>query len=184
MTSGADIERRAAIELRATGSRIEGHAAVFGAASRDLGGFVEAIRPGAFRRSLDEGADVLALFDHDSRLVLGRRSAGTLELREDNRGLWFSIDVANTTVGRDALVSVGRGDVTGASFAFRSRVDEWTFPPEGPARRELVDVDLLDVTVTPFPAYADTTVARRALEGQRPMFRLALARRYLDTLGA
>ncbi len=161
-------ERRAALELRAAGSRLEGYAAVFDTPSKDLGGFTEIIRPGAFTRSLAAGGDVVALYDHDSRAVLGRLTAGTLRLAEDERGLKFSIDTPPTTIGRDLLVSVERGDIAGASFAFVANEDAWTYPDDGAAQRTLVDVTLHDVTITPNPAYPETSVARRALAAGRP----------------
>ena len=160
----ADTIERRALELRAAanGSRIEGYAAVFNSDSADLGGFVETIAPGAFASSLRRGDDVLALYDHDRRAILGRSTAGTLRLREDSKGLHFVLDVADTSAGRDVLESVGRGDITGASFGFRAVREKWTHG--APHRRELLEVDLLDVTVTPSPAYAATIVSRRSLD--------------------
>lgn len=161
-------ERRVAAELRAEGGRIEGYAALFGARSHDLGGFTETIQLGAFARTLaDPALDVFALFDHDRRAVLGRSRAGTLRLAEDRRGLRFELDVANTSTGRDVLESVGRGDVTGASFGFRARKDEWSKTADGRPLRTLIDVDLFDVTVTPTPAYPDASVARRSLDARQ-----------------
>lgn len=177
MKGRADIERRA-LELRAVaGSRIEGYAALFHSPSKDLGGFIESIRPGAFAASLRRGDDVFALVDHDMRAVLGRRSAGTLRLSEDQNGLFFSLDVAATTAGRDVLESVGRGDITGASFGFRAIRDAWT--KGAPHKRELIEVELLDVTITPSPAYPATIVSRRSLDAITEAERRA---RYLDHL--
>lgn len=184
------MERRAAIELRAAGDgkspRLAGYAAVFDSPSADLGGFVEIIRPGAFTRSLaGSDRDPLALVQHMPHLVLGRRSAGTLRLAEDQRGLAFEIDPPDTQAARDLMVSVQRGDIRGASFAF-------TVPPGGDsweARgdtvvRTLRDVDLLEVTVTANPAYSDTTVALRALAGIARAWphRLGAVRRFLETV--
>ena len=177
-----NLERRAATEVRTSGRRLIGYAARFGAVSADLGGFRETVAAGAFRRALDARPDVVALWDHDRRAVLGRTTAGTLRLAEDADGLAFTIDVADTTAGRDALESVGRGDVTGASFAFEARGEEWS-ERDGLPFRTLTDVDLHDVTVTPTPAYPDASVARRSLERRAPV-RLMLARRYLDLLEA
>jgi HK97 family phage prohead protease len=178
------MERRQAIELRAAaGNRLEGYAAVFNSPSQDLGGFVEVIRPGAFTRALSENPDVLALFDHDARHVLGRTTAGTLALTEDAKGLRFAIDMPPTQTGKDLLVSVGRGDIKGASFAFVARRDNWISGNAG-MLRELTEVDLLDVTVTANPAYADTSVARRALEMAGTPWRRLLAARYLETMEA
>ncbi|SIS87728.1 HK97 family phage prohead protease [Phaeovulum vinaykumarii] len=178
MEGHADIERRA-LELRAVeGGRIEGYAAVFNSPSHDLGGFVETIAPGAFAASLKRGDDVLALFHHDTRAVLGRSKAGTLRLKEDGKGLFFALDVANTSAGRDVLESVGRGDITGASFGFRAIRDRWNHATK-PATRELLEVELLDVTITPSPAYPATVVARRSLDVADEARRRAL---YLDHL--
>lgn len=177
MKGHADIERRA-LELRAVaGSRIEGYAAIFNSPSEDLGGFIETIRPGAFAASLRRGDDVFALVDHDMRAILGRRSAGTLRLSEDSKGLFFSLDVANTSAGRDILESVGRKDVQGASFGFRAKQDAWT--KGAPPRRELIKVDLLDITLTATPAYLATVVSRRSLDAITEAERRA---RYLDHL--
>ena len=176
---GPSVETRRSGDLAKAGARIEGYAARFDALSEDLGGFRETIASGAFSRSLNGGKDVLALWDHDSRQPLGRLSAGTLSLREDAQGLWFSIDAPDTTFGRDALVSVGRGDVTGASFGFRTLKDEWSQDENGAPLRRLIDLELLEVTITPFPAYPDTSVARRALPRRELPPRLAAAKRAL-----
>jgi len=151
--------------------------------ARDLGGFIEYVRPGAFRRSLAAGADVVALVSHDTRMILGRTVAGTLQLSEDGKGLHFEIAVPPTTASRDLLVSIERGDVAGASFAFTTPQggDRWSFK-EKPAVRELLDVDLIDVTVTALPAYPETSVAMRSLQAARPPLSRILAGYYMDTL--
>lgn len=180
-------ERRPAIELRARGGstpRLEGYAAVFDSPSEDLGGFVEFVRPGAFKRSLgDNRADPMALVHHLPHLVLGRRSAGTLRLAEDTRGLHFEVDMPDTGTARDLLVSVERGDVRGASFAFSiaPQGDRWQVQGDQ-VTRDLLDVDLHEITITPTPAYPDTEVARRTLATIRTPHRVALARRFLETL--
>lgn len=179
-------ERRAAIELRAAGKdKLVGYAATFNAPSRDLGGFTEYVRPGAFKRSLASGADVVALVGHNSSLILGRRGAGTLHLSEDAKGLRFEIDVPPTQAGRDIMISVERGDVAGASFAFmvpESRGQRWDFNAK-PVIRELLDVDLMDVTVCANPAYEDTSVALRTLRSETmPLLGRTLARYLVDAL--
>lgn len=182
------VERRVAIELRAGGSkaspRLVGHAAVFNSPSQDLGGFTEIVLPGAFKRTLASGRDPLALVQHMPQLVLGRRSAGTLRLHEDDKGLAFEIEVPDTTAARDLLVSVERGDVRGASFAFSTPAggDRWEVRGDKVVR-ELVDVDLHEITITAQPAYLDTSVARRSFEIKfAPTPRLRSLRRFLETV--
>lgn len=165
--------------MRAAGRKLEGYASVFDVETR-IGGFNEVVRPGAFRASLLDGHDILALMDHDANRLLGRTKAGTLRLAEDSRGLHFEIDVADTSLGRDALAMAERGDLGGASFLFRPVDEAW------PARdrRELRSVNLLEVSiVTAFPAYAATTVSARArLQSTEAMARTLRLRRLVGVL--
>ena len=176
------METRQAYELRQGGSnRLSGYAAVFNAVSRDLGGFTESIRPGAFTRSLKDSNNVLALYDHDRKSILGRVGAGTLKLEQDRRGLKFQIDLPDTSIGKDLAVLVERGDVAGASFAFSvpKSGDAWN-RRNGVAHRELIDVNLHEITITGTPAYPDTSVAKRGMPGFTP--RLSLALKFMETL--
>lgn len=152
------LEVRAVTELRATGRRLEGHAAVFGVPAR-IGDFNETIRAGAFTASLAAGKDVLALVDHDPSRLLARTSSGSLRLAEDSRGLLFSLDVPDTTLGRDVLAMAERRDLGGMSFGFRVQDEAWS----GRDRRELRAVDLVEISVVQaFPAYAQSDVAARS----------------------
>jgi HK97 family phage prohead protease len=161
-----EIERRSfRVELRASteGRQITGYAAMFDQRSEELGGFHEVIRPGAFDRALKEGHDVRALWNHNPDLVLGRTKAGTLRLSVDDRGLKIEADLPETQAGRDAHVSIGRGDVDQMSFAFRVLTDEWR-TENGEPLRELLDVELFDVSPVTYPAYQQTHVSARALQ--------------------
>jgi hypothetical protein len=161
------IARGPAIELRQTedGEKpiITGYASVFDSLSEDLGGFRETVSKGAFYRSLKEAADIRALVDHDSGRIIGRTTSGTLRAWEDSTGLRVEIDPPDTSVARDLLTSIERGDVTGMSFGFIVREDDWSQDDDG-ITRELRDVDIFDVSVVTFPAYPDTSVAVRSLE--------------------
>lgn len=145
------------------GARLIGHAAVFNSFSRDLGGFKEIIRPGAFARALAANPDVVALFNHDSNYVLGRSAAKTLRLREDDRGLRYEVDLPDTTFAQDLAKSIKRGDISGSSFAFRAVKDAWRTENGGDVR-ELHDVDLFDVSPVTSPAYPAADVAARSYD--------------------
>ena len=176
-TDISGVERRflsvSGLELREHEDKppiITGYAALFDTLSEPLGGglfsFREKIRPGAFKRTLAEGADVRALVDHDPSKVIGRRKNNTLEVAEDKRGHKVVITPPDTQVGRDIVTSIQRGDVDQMSFGFMVREQVWQEfeDPDKTDIRELVDVDLFDVSAVTFPAYTDTSVAVRSLE--------------------
>jgi HK97 family phage prohead protease len=167
----ADMERRCmAVDLRSVmgesgARRLEGYAVVFGSLSEEMFGFREIIEPGAFRESLSTNPDVRALFNHDPSLVLGRTLNGTLALAEDMHGLRVAITLPDTSYARDVVTLVERGDVSQMSFAFSVRKNGETWATEnGQLVRRLRALNLFDVSVVTFPAYAATTVAARAME--------------------
>lgn len=150
------------IETREDGKkRIVGHAAVFNKVDGPSW-FRERIAPGAFKDSIGQD-DVRALFNHDPNLVLGRNKAGTLELKEDKEGLWMAIDPPETQFARDLLVSIDRGDVSQASFAFETIDDEFN-TEDGEEVRTLTKVKLYDVSPVTFPFYEATDVSLRRKE--------------------
>ena len=162
-----NFERRALqdVDIQGDGElpKIVGYAAVFDSESRDLGNFTEVIKPGAFNRALSEKQDVRAFVDHDASKILGRTKAGTLDLSTDSVGLRVEITPPDTTVGRDTVESVRRGDLDSMSFGFVVRDDNWR-EVEGRALREIRDLDLHEVSLVSFPAYEETSVAVRRLD--------------------
>ena len=149
--------------------QIEGLAAVFNRDSLPLAGgmFIERIKPGFFRNVLKD--DIKALFNHDRNIVLGRIASGTLEVRETKDGLHMSVTPPDTNLVRDmVLTPIKRGDVTGQSFGFGVKEDEWETVDKGPDRRTLVTASqLFDVGPVTDPAYPDTDVAVRSMETWR-----------------
>lgn len=140
-------------------ARLAGYAAVFDSMSEEMWGFREVIRAGAFAKSL--GGDVRALFNHNPDLILGRTTSKTLTLREDSRGLYVEILPPDTGFARDLMVSVARGDVDQMSFGFRTVKDSWK-DENGKVTRELLEVDVFDVSPVTFPAYTETEIAVRS----------------------
>ena len=100
--------------------KLRGYAIVYNSLSEPLYGdlFRERINRGAFTKSLLEN-DQVCLWGHDTRYVLGRKSSGTLILREDDKGLYFEVSLPNTTWARDLKESVDRGDIKQMSFGFK-----------------------------------------------------------------
>lgn len=147
-------------------TRITGYAAVFNRLSHDLGGFVERIAPGAFKRVLNRGDDVLALFNHSMDNLLGTRAAGTLRLSEDDRGLRYEFDLdRNDPDHQRVIAKVNRGDLRGSSFGFRVAEDDWGTTDQDYPLRTIIDIaSLRDVGPVSAPAYPDTaTVGKLAL---------------------
>jgi uncharacterized protein len=162
------LERRAIADVTLAGRQIVGYAIVFDTVSEDLGGFREVIAPEAVDRTLRDGLDVRALVNHAEDKVLGRTKAGTLRLAKDARGLRVEIDPPDTTVGRDVVALVSRGDITGMSFSFHVvRPHGERFERrDGQAIRIVTDMVMKDVSIVTFPAYTatDVLVAQRSLE--------------------
>ncbi len=163
------MERRmfAVTELRTATEdetrKIIGHAAVFDTEG-DGGWFREKIAPGAFSDSIAND-DIRALFNHDPNLILGRNRAGTLKLREDEKGLFIEIVPPDTQAARDLMVSIDRGDITQQSFGFVTLSDKWERDEEGGKDlRTLLKVRLYDVSPVTFPFYRETDVALRSHE--------------------
>lgn len=142
--------------------QLEGYAALFDVDTEIpswLGNFRERIKKGAFKRAIREGQDVRALRNHDPDNILGRTSAKTLRLKEDAVGLRIEIDPPNTSVARDTVESIRRGDITGQSFAFIARKVTWINGEDGePDLRIIEDVDLYDVGPVTYPAYPATSI--------------------------
>jgi uncharacterized protein len=150
-------------EKREEKTVVRGYAAMFNSMSENLGGFREIIAPGAFDDVLNN--DVRALKNHDSNLILGRTTAGTLRLGVDALGLWYEYDSPDTSYARDLVVSMERGDVDQSSFQFFVDKDNWKEDADGRLVRTIEKVGrLLDVAPVTFPAYPDTTVAKRSME--------------------
>ena len=166
-----DIERRfLTTEVRAVGDEsnpiIEGDAAVFNQETTIGSMFRETIRPGAFTRVLSENPDVIAAYNHDWNVVLGRTSAGTLVLTENLNGLHYETKInPKDSEAMNVYQKVKRGDIPQASFAFTVRAEAWTKPQNKGdlALREVIEVDkLFDVGPVAFGAYPQASAQARS----------------------
>ena len=115
---------------------IEGYFAVFNTTYELWPGATESIAPGAFDESVSD--DVRALYNHNTDIVLGRTSAGTMEIRQDSRGLW------------------------GCSFGFDIAAQETDYREDGTVHWTITRVSpLYEISPCTFPAYQETTVSAR-----------------------
>ena len=142
---------------------IDGYFAVFNSQYWLWDDAYETIDQGAFDPSRDK--DVRALTNHDTTLVLGRTTAGTLTLRVDERGLFGSIEI--NEADQDAVNQyerVKRGDVTQCSFGFEILSQDIERTEGMPTVFHLREVKLYEVSVCTFPAYEETSVKARKAE--------------------
>lgn len=144
------------------GKFLEGYFAVFNSDYEIWDGMTESIAPGAFASSLS--GDIRALVNHDSSLVLGRTKAGTLELREDSRGLWGRVTLnAADSDAVNLYERVRRGDVDGCSIGFNIKREEHS-SHDGVDHWTILEVELHEVSVCTFPAYTETNIAARCMD--------------------
>lgn len=140
--------------------RIEGYFSTFGGIYELWPGATESIDPHAFDEALND--DIRALIDHETRLVLGRNKAGTLELRIDALGLWGSIEI--NEADSDAMnlyARVQRGDVSQCSFGFEILSEKTDIRDDGTVHWTIEKVKLYEVSCVTFPAYKDTSITAR-----------------------
>jgi len=165
-----DIDKRLIegdIELREEGGKrtVTGYAAVFNSFSKDLGGWREVIKKGAFTEALASGGEVRAFFNHEPNMLLGSTVAGTVRLTENQRGLKYEIDLPDTSYARDLAELINRKDVRGSSFAFQATDEDWR---ENGRLREVRSVILHDVSIVTNPAYeAAQVVSMRSMESHK-----------------
>ena len=142
---------------------ISGYFAVFNSVYEIAPGMSESIAPGAFSETLD--GDVRALTNHDTTLVLGRTTAGTLELKQDETGLWGDIAInPNDGDAMNAWARVRRGDVTQCSIGFDIVREDTDVRPDGAMHWTIREVRLWEVSVCTFPAYESTNIQARAAQ--------------------
>ena len=139
---------------------IEGYFAVFNSNYNIFEGASESVDPHAFDNTLE--GDIRALTNHDTSLVLGRTTAGTLKLHTDSHGLYGDITInPNDQDAMNLYARVQRGDVNQCSFGFEIRNEETEFLEDGSVHWTIKDVDLFEVSVCTFPAYEETNVLAR-----------------------
>jgi uncharacterized protein len=157
--------QRLEIRKNAAGQRtVSGYFATFNTLSSDLGGFVERISPGAYTQSLRDNPEVLCLYNHNTDLILGRVSSGTLSVSEDSIGLRFKVTLPDTSYANDLVNLMERGDVAACSFAFSingDNGDTWEMIGDKLVRT-LVSVNLYEGSIVGNPAYPNTVADLRS----------------------
>lgn len=129
--------------------------------------------PMPFVEYIDRGAldnvdlsKVLLLYGHDLNSVLARSDAENLQLRADDKGLWFRATLPDTTLGRDTYTNVANGNLKGCSVGFKIGDDKWLQGNDGQVIHHIRSFNqLIEISITPIPAYTETSVGvQRSLE--------------------
>jgi HK97 family phage prohead protease len=154
-TNSVDFEIRA----EGDGMTFTGYASVFNSPSDDLGGFIEYVAPGAFKRSLQSRNEVKLLWNHDSGEPLASLRGGTMQLVEDSVGLRVTAKLPNTTRGRDIAELLRTKVIDSMSFGFNVIKDSWSRDGQ---TRTLESVRLFETSIVSFPAYSATTATVRS----------------------
>jgi uncharacterized protein len=161
--------RTVPLPLKASGGRIGGYAAVFGARSHPLVGprgvFTETISPNAFNKSKGDGwPSVRCRLEHrdDPQYLLGTTASGNLHHDVDKNGLSYVCDLI--PAHRYLAEQVERGIIPASSFAFDMPTDEWALYDGRMLLRTIHSCRLRDTAPVCEPAYAAADCGLRALE--------------------
>lgn len=147
---------------------IDGYFAVFDSEYQLWDGAAERINQTAFDETI--GDDIRALVNHDTTLVLGRTTAGTLKLATDNHGLYGSITINNADQDAVNLYErVKRGDVSQCSFGFDILAQSSEIRSDGSVLWTIEKLKLYEVSVVTFPAYESTSVEARRRDFDKEM---------------
>lgn len=153
-----------------TGAKqIQGYAILFDSLSVDLGGFVEIIKPTA----LDgvDLSDVKLVYAHENNSILARASAGNLQTKVDDKGLFFNAELPDTTLANDVYANIQAGNLKGMSFTFNipTNGDTWARQKDGSLLHTVTQIGTItELTVTAYPAYQKTSVElKRSAENMK-----------------
>jgi uncharacterized protein len=153
------IECRSQVE----GDTLTGYASTFNTYA-DIGSYVETFAPTAFDAVLSNPAtDVRAYYQHDSAMLLGRQSSGTLKLWTDSTGLGFELNLPNTSYASDVRELASRGDLSGMSFGFRPGQVQSGRIGNRELRTHTSVASLVEISPVSIPAYGSTTAQLRSL---------------------
>ena len=141
--------------------KIEGYFVVFNSETELYDGMFEEISDKAFK-DIDL-SDIRALADHDTAKVLGRTKSQTLKLSVDEKGLFGEITInKNDTEAVNLYERVKRQDIDQCSFGFNILNEQMEQRADGTTKWTITEIELFEVSVVTFPAYADTSVEARS----------------------
>ncbi|MCC2444220.1 phage major capsid protein [Bacillus cereus] len=126
--------------------------------------FIERIEPGTFTRALQKGNDVHFLAEHDNAKLLASTKNGSLQLREDDKGLYMEARISPTSWGKDYHQLIQDGLLTNMSFGMQVNEQKWDKRDDGTYKRTISDLTLAEVSVVRNPAYVQSSIQARSIE--------------------
>lgn len=158
------IDLKTRTEENSSEKIISGYINKFNTRSQYMG-FYEEVSKGAFDKTLADGHNIYAMYNHNADMILGSTKSGSLKLNVDNIGLHFELRInPNISYASDIAELVKSGDLEGCSFGFWVTDDEWTYTEDKIDLRIIKELELIEVTITPFPAYLDSEANCRSFE--------------------
>jgi hypothetical protein len=121
----------------------------------------ERILPGAFKRSVESGANIFMFWNHEQKYVLGRTSKGTLRLTEDGGGIQFENNPPDAQWVKDLIPSIRRGDIANMSFGFQNDVAPTWTKEDGINVINVRAATLTEISIVTHPVYESTSVFSR-----------------------
>ena len=163
------VEIRCELRSENEGRHISGKAISFDTESNDIG-FIEILHRGCISQELIDSSNIVFLYNHDYNQVIARANKGkgtlNIDLRDD--GVYFDLEVPNTTMGNDLLENIRLGNITQCSFGFRYANEEGAYKDEKVGDTWYRNVykigELYDLSAVTYPAYDDTYVNARMQE--------------------
>lgn len=135
------------------------------------GRFLERVRPGSFKRTIDRGglARVKVLFNHGFDFSIGDKVLGVPEVLEERKDSpRLEAGLLDTSYNRDLLPGL-RAGAYGSSFMFEVLSEEWNHEPErseynpdGLPERSVTEVTLFEAGPVTWPANDEATSGVRS----------------------
>lgn len=177
-TKTLEIEKRfLSFEVRADEKQeseekgiVDGYAVVYDKKTDICGYFEETIKRGALDNA--DLKDVPLLVNHDTDTIPVARSrrnngSSSMTLTVDEKGLKIraELDLKNNARASELYSAIKRGDISGMSFMFTVKTDEWTDEDTDYPKRTITEIaKVYEVSAVTFPAYSDTSIGARAVD--------------------
>jgi len=122
--------------------------------------FKETMKQGVFKRALEKAKEIPMLLQHDWNKKLASTENSTLKLEEDNIGLRFEATIED----RQAYEDIKNKKINACSFGFRALEEKRTPVDSRLEKREVSEIELLEVSIVSNPAYIGSLCEARAYE--------------------